>query len=395
MNGIGAEPRSDSLIVLIPSPLLGPYSWSFVHHELAERGWDALVSVDLHDPVGRQPCWRRTVGGVEATLRDSEEERPVVLVAHSGAGPLLPAVGAIVRQPIAAYVFVDAGLPSGGTSRLEAIATEDATSAAELGAALDAGRRFPAWTDKDLGQLVPEPDRRQALLDELRPRGRDYWTEELPDVSGWPDAPCGYLTFSPPYLSAAEHAYVLQLTRCEHEVPLASVPVPFPAHVQRLLDALGDSPAFATTPHWSIVGWNRAYSAFYPHVGTTPEAELNLLWLVFTDPYVRELLVDWPTGSRRFLTQFRAEAGPRIQEPAFAGLVERLSQVSEHFRLGWASHDVEQFASSQRRFEHPRVGTLLLEHHRLDVSDSPNLHVVVYTAAENSDTAAKLARLVG
>lgn len=206
MNGIGAEPRSDSLIVLIPSPLLGPYSWSLVHHELAQRGWDALVSVDLHDPVGRQPCWRRTVGGVEATLRDSEEERSVVLVAHSGAGPLLPAIGAIVQQPIAAYLFVDAGLPSGGTSRLEAIATEDATSAAELGAALDAGRRFPAWTDKDLGQLVPEPDRRQALLDELRPRGRDYWTEELPDVSGWPDAPCGYLTFSPPYLSAAEHA---------------------------------------------------------------------------------------------------------------------------------------------------------------------------------------------
>jgi len=196
-------------------------------------------------------------------------------------------------------------------------------------------------------------------------------------------------------LSAAEHAYVLQLTRYEHEVPLASAPVPFPAHVQRLLDALGDSPAFATTPHWSIVGWNRAYSAFYPHVGTTPEAELNLLWLVFTDPYVRELLVDWPTDSRRFLTQFRAEAGPRIHQPAFAGLVERLSQVSEHFRLGWASHDVEQFASSQRRFEHPRVGTLLLEHHRLDVSNSPDLQVVVYTAAENSDTAAKLAELVG
>ncbi|MEP6468180.1 MAG: hypothetical protein ABJC24_00255 [Chloroflexota bacterium] len=91
-----------------------------------------------------------------------------------------------MQQPIAAYLFVDAGLPSGGNSRLEAIATEDPTSAAELGAALDAGRRFPAWTDDDLRQLVPEPDRRQALLIELRPRGRDYWTEELPDVAVGP-----------------------------------------------------------------------------------------------------------------------------------------------------------------------------------------------------------------
>ncbi len=194
-------------------------------------------------------------------------------------------------------------------------------------------------------------------------------------------------------LSEAEHAYVLRLTRHRTEVNSTPVPVPFPAHVQRLLDALGDSPAYAITPHWSIVGWNRAYAAFYPHVATVPMAERNLLRLVFTDPHVRELLVDWPTDSRRFLTQFRSEAGLRITEPAFAEVVEQLRQVSEHFRLGWASHDVEQFASSQRRFEHPRAGTLLLEHHRLDVSDHPDLHVVVYTAAENSDTAAKLAGL--
>lgn len=206
MNGIGAGHGADSLIVLIPSPLLGPYSWSLVLDELGERGWETLVSVDLHDPLGRQPCWRRTVGGVEATLRDVPDQRSVVLIGHSGAGPLLPAIGAIVPQPIAAYLFVDARLPSGGTSRLEAIATEDPTSAAERRAALDAGERFPAWTDDDLGQLVPDADRRQALLDELRPRGRDYWTEELPDVRGWPDAPCGYLAFSPPYRSAADRA---------------------------------------------------------------------------------------------------------------------------------------------------------------------------------------------
>ena len=206
MNDIGAEVRSHSLIVLIPSPLLGPYSWSQVHHELSERGWEALVSVDLHDPVGRQPCWRRTVGGVEARLRDVHDERAVILVAHSGAGPLLPAVGAIVQQPIAAYLFVDAGLPSGGTSRLEAIATEDATSAAELCAALNVGQQFPAWTDDDLRQMVPDQYRRRSLLNELTPRGREYWTEELPGVSGWPNAPCAYLQFSSPYQSAAERA---------------------------------------------------------------------------------------------------------------------------------------------------------------------------------------------
>jgi hypothetical protein len=206
MSAIAAKTRADPPIVLIPSPLLGPYSWSLVGEELRARGWEALVAVDLRDPVGRQPCWRRTVGGVEASPRDVADERSIALVAHSGAGPLLPAAGAAVRQPIAAYLFVDAGLPSGGRSRLQAIAAEDASFAADLRAALDAGRRFPAWTDEDLRALVPDAHRRRALLDEFRPRGPEYWTEELPTVSRWPIAPCGYLQFSAPYRSAADRA---------------------------------------------------------------------------------------------------------------------------------------------------------------------------------------------
>ena len=101
----------------------------------------------------------------------------------------------------------------------------------------------------------------------------------------------------------------------------------------------------------------------------------------------------WPTDSRRFLTQFRAEVGSRAHDPAVVDLVTRLQGASEHFRAGWASHDVDSFSSSERRFEHPRVGSLLLEHHQLTLADSPDLHLVVYTAAAGTDSAARLARL--
>jgi len=196
-------------------------------------------------------------------------------------------------------------------------------------------------------------------------------------------------------MSTAEHAYVLRLTGHATEPPIDHPAVAMPAHAQRLIDALVTSPAYAITPYWSIVGWNRAYAALYPNVAAVPAADRNLLWLVFTDPYVRDLLVDWRTDSRRFLTQFRAEAGSRVHEPAFADLIRRLHDVSEHFRIGWASHDVDQFASTQRRFEHPRAGTLVLEHHRLALSDHPDLHLVIYTAVPGSDTAARIPELVG
>lgn len=197
------------------------------------------------------------------------------------------------------------------------------------------------------------------------------------------------------HMSAAEHAYVLRLTGHAAEALVEDLATSMPPHAQRLIDALATSPAFALTPYWSILGWNRAYEALYPNVATVPAADRNLLWLVFTDPYVSGLLVDWRTDSRRFLTQFRAEAGSRVHEKAFADLIRRLHEVSEHFRVGWASHDVDQFSSTQRRFEHPTAGTLLLEHHRLSLADHPNLHLVIYTAAPGSDTARRVAELVG
>jgi transcriptional regulator with XRE-family HTH domain len=192
-------------------------------------------------------------------------------------------------------------------------------------------------------------------------------------------------------MSAAEHDYVLRLTG--HGGSPADPAPGMPAHVQRLLDALGPSPAYAITASWSIVGWNRAYARLYPGVAEVAPADRNLLWLVFTDPAVRALLGDWTADSRSFLTQFRAEVGARLQDPAVVALLARLEAASEHFRAGWASHDVDRFTSGKRRFEHPRVGTLLLEHHQLTPADAPGLQLVVYTAVEDSGAAAKLVEL--
>ncbi len=193
-------------------------------------------------------------------------------------------------------------------------------------------------------------------------------------------------------MSPAEHEYVLRLAGHGGAAP-ADPAAGMPGHVQRLLDALGPSPAYAITADWWIAGWNRAYQHFYPGVAAVAADRRNLLELVFTDPAVRRLLADWAGDSRRFLTQFRAEVGPRLADPAVVDLVTRLEAASPEFRTGWASHDVDRFSSAERRFEHPDVGTLLLEHHQLTPADAPGLQVVVYTATAGSDAAARLRAL--
>jgi pimeloyl-ACP methyl ester carboxylesterase len=201
--------RGEPLLVLVPSPLVGPSTWNPLRKELALRGQETVVSIDVSASAGALPHWERTVAGAERALREVPEDRPVVLVGHSGAGPLLPAAAARISQRVMGYLFVDAGLPSDGVSRLDAISAngpEGAAFASDLSSLLEAGRRYPEWTDAELAPLIPDEQRRQQLLAELRPRGRDFWTEPLPKVTDWPDRPCAYLWFSEPYKSAAQRA---------------------------------------------------------------------------------------------------------------------------------------------------------------------------------------------
>jgi hypothetical protein len=195
-------------LVLLPSPLVGVESWGRLPEALGRGGVGAVVvAVDGDD---RPPFAERYVhGAVERVLADPARPAPLVLVGHSGAGPLLGAVGVGLRaagRPCAGYLFCDAGLPQDGASRLELLAVEDEAMAEAFRAELERGGRFPEWGDAELAPVVPDPGARAALIGSLRPRGLAFFTEPLPPAPGWPDAPCGFLRLSAAYDGWAEAA---------------------------------------------------------------------------------------------------------------------------------------------------------------------------------------------
>ncbi|MFT4307417.1 MAG: helix-turn-helix transcriptional regulator [Microbacterium sp.] len=184
-------------------------------------------------------------------------------------------------------------------------------------------------------------------------------------------------------LTDPERAYVLSLAGYAPTLPARVDPAP--PHVRRLLDAL-DHPAYALTPDWGMAGWNDAYELLYPRIAEVAPAERNLLWLLFTDPRLRELLDDWQVTSRRFLAEFRAETAHRLTDPALAQLVAALSDRSGEFREWWRSYDVGGFESRARVF-HLDVGAVTFEHHQVRPSDRLDLQLVLYTPASAADAA--------
>jgi hypothetical protein len=187
--------------VLVHSPLVGPITWSPVAVALGRRGVAALVPEMANDTD--TPYWERHARSVAEQMRDIAAEREIVLVAHSGAGALLPAIRQLSELAVAAYVFVDAGLPSGGTPRLP-----PGVSCERMQTIYERGGRFPSWTEDDLKDAVPDGDLRRQLLAEIRPQPWAFWMEPIPVFPGWPDAPCAYMRFgkNPTYDDPAAEA---------------------------------------------------------------------------------------------------------------------------------------------------------------------------------------------
>jgi hypothetical protein len=100
---------------------------------------------------------------------------------------------------IHAYVFVDAGIPRDGTTRLDLMRYEDTDWADQFQKELERGERFPAWSFDDLRDVIPDENIRRQMVTELRPRNLSFFTEPIPVVANWPDAPCVYIQLSASY----------------------------------------------------------------------------------------------------------------------------------------------------------------------------------------------------
>lgn len=186
--------------VLLHSPLLGPLSWRAC--AVALRGRGHIAETPAWPPLGGLPdgFYAPLTGGLAAQVGPGE---PPFLVAHSGAGALVPALAA--RLPAASgAIFADAILPHPGRSWFD-------TAPAELGEQLRVagqGGWLPPWNEwwppGALERLVPDAALRAALLAELAPLPSAYFAEPAPERPL--GVPAGYLKLSNAYEDEAQAA---------------------------------------------------------------------------------------------------------------------------------------------------------------------------------------------
>ena len=221
-------------LLLVHSPLVGRESWELVAADLAGHGREVAVP-DLTGTVAAGPPYCAAQAKVIA--REAAGQ-PVILIGHSGAGPLLAAAGELIDD-VRGYVFVDAGLPAPGQAWMETVPPE---LAAQLREMADPEGWLPPWSrwwgDEALAGLLPDPDTRRRFAAGCPRLPLAMFQEVHPPAPRWPAAPGAYLRLSEAYEDEAARARELGWPVAElisHHLALLTDPGPVAASLRELM----------------------------------------------------------------------------------------------------------------------------------------------------------------
>jgi hypothetical protein len=149
--------------------------------------------------------------------------RPVVLVGHSGAGPLLPSIADGLGSEVAALIFVDASVPpasgsaplvpAGFMDQLRTIATDGVLPP------------WSSWFGEDaMRGLVRDGALREVLELEMPRMPLAYFEESVAMPERWTERPCAFLLLTEAYGESAADARargwpVAEITDVQHLAP--------------------------------------------------------------------------------------------------------------------------------------------------------------------------------
>lgn len=158
-----------------------------------------------------------------------------------------------------------------------------------------------------------------------------------------------------------------------------------PARLHQLLAAVG-VPAFVEGRAFDVLAVNDLATALSPRLRPGE----NRLRSLLLDPEEQAFHHDWATSSEGFIAALRESIGDDVDDPRFVELIGELSLTSGRFRELWARHDVRALEGGTATVNHPVVGELRLHRDKLPVD---GLLLVLYYATAGSDSAEKLSLL--
>jgi len=191
-------------LLFVHSPVVGPSTWSYTAEVLQRNGFECGVPDLTAVATTGPPYYSKYTAAAAAAVAGGTG--PVVLVGHSAAGALLPAVAEAVGDRARGAVFVDAMLPQPGRSWFD---TAPPGLEAQLRGLTVHGVLPPyhQWFPPGaLADWVPDPERRGRLIAETPRLPLAYFDEPAPPARFAESVASAFIRLGAPFDAAADKA---------------------------------------------------------------------------------------------------------------------------------------------------------------------------------------------
>jgi transcriptional regulator with XRE-family HTH domain len=199
-------------------------------------------------------------------------------------------------------------------------------------------------------------------------------------------------TASPSVLDAVADALRLTADERSHLYDLAGVadgtapPAPpriVDRGIQRLIDALGDTPVILRGAFSEVIAVNPAGAFLFADFNRMAAPARNGLRWMLLEPRARELYgPGWEDAAAEMTGRLRLEAGRMPADPRGAELAAELSERSELFRRVWGQQHVSSWQHDDKTLYHPGFGSMRFFTELVTAHTSPGQTLVVMMPAQ-------------
>lgn len=153
-----------------------------------------------------------------------------------------------------------------------------------------------------------------------------------------------------------------------------------PPLVTRLMHDLAPHAAYVLNLRWDVLVFNAPADGLFGFSGY-PAERRNLLWMLFTDPALRERFADWEQQAAQMLASFQRDFARANQQSDIQALVGALQKASPEFNQWWRQHDVQAPCNGVRQLmvDGKAEG---FEHTTLTIDADRHLRLVVYARVQ-------------
>jgi len=165
------------------------------------------------------------------------------------------------------------------------------------------------------------------------------------------------------------------------------------AQQRAVLAKLDPYPACIVSGKYDVLAYNRAYNFLLTNFDELRAEERNCLWLSFTDPAWKRVIVDWESAAARMVANLRVMMADHVGDSSWKAFVNRLCAASPEFADLWSRHEVRAIENKAKKYRHPQVGLLTFETTNTWLAPRAGRRMLTYVPA-NAETERRLERLV-